>query len=671
MYMNITKEYAKIGVPLIASTSLFIAGKLGVKSIQNINNITTSSQNRINRRIQINPKDIRYVGGSKSNISNDKSDILIGELNKMSTINNVNIGKKDFELGLTAEELQKRTHKDYLTTKKMLEVNAPEYNALADGDKEALKHLVKAASRIDKIEMTLDDHNNLAFKEYLEKEIAKGNEDAKLTKILFDAQKGIFALDRDSNMIKLAKGMEPKKGIGVYPEDLTREEFHSILIRMMKDGEVDEVAKILNQRSIVERRGDKLVATDYVDYFKEDFEYMASELEKAAEVSTNADFNEYLKLQAAALRKADPMLDAYADKKWATLQDTPLEFTITRENYSDEMTESVVENAELKKLLDENGIIPVSKDCLGGRVGIVNKQGTDAILNVKQYLPLMAKNMPLNDQYIQNISADKESKQTMVDVDLVGVYGDVGEYRAGITLAENLPNDDKLSIIELDGGRRNVYHRQIRLITSDDTKEKMQKRLDAMLNPQLHKYYNDEAEHWFTIGHENGHSLGPKSGTEGLGKYQSIIEENKADMVSLAMLDVLTEAGMYTPEQREQIIVTYASDNMLMAKPTLSQAHRVRSVMQNYFFLKEGAIEISKDGVLNVNIDKMVPTAQKMLKEIIEVQLSGDFSRGEKYVNYYFVWTDDMETLGQNIKKVSKTLNGKVESPLADKLLNE
>ena len=669
--MNITKEYAKIGVPLVASASLFIGGKLGVKSMNSIKNITTPSQNRINSGIQINPKDIRYVNGSKNNTSDDKSDILIGELDKMSTINNVNIMKKDFELGLTTEELQKRTHKDYLTTKKMLEVNAPEYNELAEGDKEALKHLVKAASRIDKIEMVLDDHNNLAFKEYLNKEIAKGNEDAKLTKILFDAQKGIFALDRDSNMIKLAKGMEPKKGIGVYPEDLTREEFHSILIKMMKNGEVDEVAKILNQRSVVERIGDKLVATDYVDYFKEDFEYIASELEKAAETSTNTDFNEYLKLQAAALRKADPMLDAYADKKWATLQDTPLEFTITRENYSDEMTESVVENAELKKLLDENGIVPVSKDCLGGRVGIVNKQGTDAILNVKKYLPLMAKNMPLNDQYIQNISADKESKQTMVDVDLVGVYGDVGEYRAGITLAENLPNDDKLSIIELDGGRRNVYHRQIRLITSDDAKEKMQKRLDAMLNPELHKYYNDEADHWFTIGHENGHSLGPKSGTEGLGKYKSIIEENKADMVSLAMVDVLTEAGMYTPEQREQIIVTYTSDNMLMAKPTLSQAHRVRSVMQNYFFLKEGAIEISKDGVLNVNIDKMVPTAQKMLKEIIEVQLSGDFSRGEKYVNDYFVWTDDMETLGQNIKKVSKTLNGKVESPLADKLLNE
>ncbi|MBR1775738.1 hypothetical protein IJ750_01520 [bacterium] len=625
--------------------------------------------NHINNRANFNSKGLKYTQKNQLN-NEDKSELLVEELNKMSTINNVNILKKDFELNLSHEELEKRTHKDYLTTKKMLAIDAPEYNALSDGDKEALKHLVKAAAVIDKIEMQIDNHYNLAFQKYLEKEIAKGNEDARLTKILFDAQKGVCALDRDSHLIELAKGVTKRAGEGLYPQDLEKEEFHSILIKMLKEGKKDEVAKILNQRSVVERNGDELVAIDYVDKFKEDFEVMASELEKAAETSTNSDFNEYLKLQAKALRTADPMLDGYADKKWATLQDTPLEFTITRENYSDEMTETVYENAELKQLLDENGITPVSKDCLGGRVGIVNKKGTDAILNVKKYLPLMAQNMPFNDKYVQNISPDKESKQTMVDVDLVGVYGDVGEYRAGITLAENLPNDDKLSVKELDGGRRNVYHRQIRLITSDDAREKMQKRLDAMLNPELHKFYNDEADHWFTIGHENGHSLGP-NGTDGLGKYKSIIEENKADMVSLSMLDVLTEAGMYTSEQRKQIIVTYAADNMMMAKPTLSQAHRVRSVMQNYFFIKEGAIKISDDGVLDIDIEKMVPTARKMLEEIIEVQMSNDFTRGEKYVNDYFVWTPQMDKMAQNIKKVSKTLNGKVESPLADKLLGE
>ncbi len=65
----------------------------------------------------------------------------------------------------------------------------------------------------------------------------------------------------------------------------------------------------------------------------------------------------------------------------------------------------------------------------------------------------------------------------------------------------------------------------------------------------------------------------------------------------------------------------------------------------------------------------MVPTARKMLERIIEVQLSGDFETGEKYVNKYFVWTPEMETLAENIKKVSKTLNGKVEAPLAEELL--
>ena len=312
--------------------------------------------------------------------------------------------------------------------------------------------------------MQLDNPHNLAFKEYLEKEITKGNKDAEMTKILFDAQKGINAIDSMSQKIYLAKGIGELPGKGVYPEDLTKEEFHKILTKMLKEGKDNEVKKILTQRSVVERKGDELVGIDYIDKYKEDFSKMADELEKASELSTNADFNEYLKLQAKALRSADPMLDAHADKKWATLQDTPLEFTITRENYEDEMTGTIVENKELSKMLEERGISPIPKDFLGGRVGIVNKKGTDALMAIKQYLPTLAQNMPFNNEYEQNISTNGDAKQTMVDVDLVAVTGNVGEYRGGITLAENLPNDDKLSL-QIGGGRRNVYHRQIRFVS--------------------------------------------------------------------------------------------------------------------------------------------------------------------------------------------------------------
>lgn len=576
----------------------------------------------------------------------------------------------NFKCALSMDELEKRTHKDYLLTKKMLLKDSPEFENLSDGDKKALSYLVKSARIIEKINMELDSHYNLPFKKYLEEEIKKGNKQAELTKILFDAQKGIFALDCESNLIKLASGLDKRKGRGFYPDDLDEKEFHAILIKMIKEGKIEEVKKILNQRSVVERKNDELIAIDYIDKFKDDFKNVAQLLLKASCVSTNLDFNEYLRLQADAFMEANPMKDAFADKKWASLQDTPLEYTITRENYSDEFSETVLENKELAQLLKENQIEVISKDYLGARVGIVNKEGTDYILKVKDFLPLMAKNMPYCDKYEQVISNESDISQTMVDVDLIEVAGDVGAFRAGITLAENLPNNDKLSLT-IGGGRRNVYHRQIRFVTSEDAKKKIQERLDNILVKDLHKFYDDKCDHPFTIGHENGHSLGPKEGCEALGKYKSIIEENKADMVSLAMLDVLTNAGLYSKEERDKIIVTYQADNMLKSKPELTQAHRVRSVMQNYFFLKEGAIEISKDGFLNIHIDKMVSTAYKMLSEIIEVQMSGDFSKGEKYVLDNFIWTDEMETVAQKLKKISKRLNGRTEQELADWLFEQ
>lgn len=576
--------------------------------------------------------------------------------------------KKQFKYGLTIEELQKRTHKDYLTTKKMLKPDSPEYANLSEGDKKALKHITKAAYYLDEVYPKQDHYRNIEFKNFLKEEVKKGDKKAKMALKLYQAQKGIAAVDTEANKICLMKGEKELPGKAFYPADLTKEEFHQIIEQMLSDGKTEEVKQILNQRTVVKRDGKALKAVDFTEEFKEEFQKAASELELAAKESTNKDFSEYLLLQAEALRKNDPMADAKADKKWATLQDTPLEFTITRENYEDEMTETVVENEKLNALLKEKEISVISKDSLGFRVGIINKEGTEKLLEIKKYLSVLAQNMPFADQYEQNISASSEDvKQTMVDVDLVAVTGDVGAWRGGITLAENLPNDDKLSLT-IGGGRRNVYHRQIRQITDF---KKLQKRLNAVLDKDLHQYYENEADHWFTIGHENAHSLGPNKGTEGLGKYKSIIEENKADMTSLAMLDKLEELGMYTPMQKQQIIVTFVADNLLKAKPSLSQAHRVRTVMQMNYLIKNGAVNIDDKGIVHVERDKVIPVARKMLEEIIQVQLSGDFATGEKFVLDNFVWTEGMEKIAEKLKKINKTLNGRVESKLADKLVKQ
>ena len=58
-----------------------------------------------------------------------------------------------------------------------------------------------------------------------------------------------------------------------------------------------------------------------------------------------------------------------------------------------------------------------------------------------------------------------------------------------------------------------------------------------------------------------------------------------------------------------------------------------------------------------------------MLEEIISVQLSNNFDVAEKYVEKYFIWTEEMNIIADKLQKIDKTLNGRVENKLADYLL--
>ena len=115
-----------------------------------------------------------------------------------------------FELNLSLEELEKRTNKDYLIRKPLLKEDAQEYIDLDKGDKEALKHLAKAANYANLIYMKQDNELNLPFEKFLNDEIKKGNKQAELTKILFDAQLGVIGIDSESKKVVLLKNLTAK-----------------------------------------------------------------------------------------------------------------------------------------------------------------------------------------------------------------------------------------------------------------------------------------------------------------------------------------------------------------------------------------------------------------------------------------------------------------------------
>lgn len=573
--------------------------------------------------------------------------------------------QESFELNYSLEELKKRTSKEAFTEFRMLEAAALEFKQLKDCDKQALIHLIKAAKALDSVYIRQQNIHSIPFNNYLEKEIEKGSQSALLTKRLYDAQKCIIGKTVDGKPVLLAKGIEAKPGKGFYPEDLTEKEFHKILEKMLKDGEAEEVRKILNQRSMVFRSGDKLKAVDFTDYFKKEFTKAAYELEMAASLSSDKNFNNYLMLQAKALLHNNPEYDSLADKAWAKLQYTPLEFTIGRECYDDKLTPTVTKNKKLEKMLKKYDITPYAKDSIGVRVGIVNKEGTDYILKIKEFLPMFAQKMPYSDKYEQTISKTTDTKQTMVDADIVLMTGEFGRYTGSVSIASNLPNNDKLSV-QTGGGKRNVYHRQIRQSKSNDT---MSNTLDVTLDKSQQKYCDENSLHDYTILHENVHSLGPKKELQSLGLSRNIIEEHKADMGAMVMLDELVKTGFYTKEREKQIITSYII-SYLPKEHDISDAHRTRNLMQYNYFISHGAIKVSDEGRMKIDYKKIIECSHQMLEKAVQLQLSGDAAAAEKYIKEYTGWTDEMEKIAKNLRTVKKKMNSYLTYPLADKLVS-
>ena len=565
----------------------------------------------------------------------------------------------EFELNLSTQELQTRATAPQLEPIKMLTPESMEYKQLSPKQKLVLLHLVRASIWVEKAYYKMENKYNIDFQEFLKKEIKNNNIDAKLTSILYYAQKSMFSPDCEGNFIKLVKNIDEPIAKNFYPTDLSIERFHSILLTMLKRGKIAEVKKVLSQHTMVEYHGDELHGIEYVEYFKEEFCNCANELRLAIQYCEDSDFAQFLDYQAKALTEDNQEYDCMADTLWAKLSNTIFDFTLTRECYDDQMTQSINNNEILLNELKRYDIKFYAKDTIGARVGIINKEGTKFLNDTNKILDIIAQNMPMQKLYNQNINAQK---QMGIDLDIVCLTGGEGTCQAGVTVAQNSPNDDKLAVIR-GGDRKNVFHRQVR-------HNRNQKVISAILNPNQLKYYDTEADHWGVICHENTHSLGPKNAK--LGEYTSIFEEFKADLGALAYLPEFESNKVFDNVQCKKIACSFLIDEFQKQKPTsLAQAHGVQRVMLLNRMMEGNAISISSTGIITINFENVDKTAKKAMEEIINIQLSNSTQKAKEYLKKYYQWTDELENVAKNMRQHSKKLNNSLDEPLKEYLLTD
>jgi len=540
-----------------------------------------------------------------------------------------------FKLKYSAQELKQKVNKETRQIV-LIDKESESYKSLSEGDKKALIHLVNAAKIMNDVALEMDHPLNLVQKQALEVAAEKSPYAANALR-LFNSLNGVAGSNGlDKEPVEIFEGIHIYEGRNFYPTDLSAEELREIINTMLDEGRIEEVKQILSARTMVRRDGDYLKAIDYTEYFEPEFSEMANELECAAHYTTDELFKDYLGWQAQALIQNNEEMDVLADKHWAEMQETPLEFTLSRENYDDKLTPTIFSDKVLCNRLEKLNIKPVPKDMLGIRVGIVNKKGTDLLLKFKDEMVKLASLMPYCDEYAQNVGSNKGLKQTMVDADIVALTGDYALCRGGITTAQNLPNNDKPSLAR-GGGRRNVYHRQVRLGAD---KEKAQKILKGLVAPELHKYYDEDADHLFVIGHENGHSLGPDSSYQtALGIYQHIIEEHKADVISAAMMPEYVKDGIISEEMLKSIYATWIiRRHFMVAFPEDREAHRVADLIEYNYLHDHGAFYFDENKKLHIDFEKMKEVCKQLLADTIRVQLSKSPQTAQKFIDKWSGW---------------------------------
>ena len=136
-----------------------------------------------------------------------------------------------------------------------------------------------------------------------------------------------------------------------------------------------------------------------------------------------------------------------------------------------------------------------------------------------------------------------------------------------------------------------------------------------------------------TMFHEVAHGLGIKNTLDGkdtvrgaLKEHASALEEGKADILGLYMVQSLLEKGEITEGVLEDYYVTFMAGIFRSVRFGASSAHGKANMIRFNFFAEKGAFEKTPQGTYRVNMDKMRGAVKALSQLILTYQGDGDYA---------------------------------------------
>src|SRR5579871_749610 len=494
-------------------------------------------------------------------------------------------------------------------------------SGLSAGDRKALPKLVEAAKVLNLLFMDQLWSGDRALYEKLQKDDTLiGKERLHY----FWLNKGPWS-DLDGHTAFIP-GVPERKPLGAnfYPEDMKREEFET-WAKSLPTAEREHAEGFF---TVIRRSGGKLTAIPYSKVYAADLERAAHLLNEAAALTDNASLQKYLKLRAAAFLSND----YYAsDVAWMDL-DAPLDITIgPYETYNDELFGY--------------------KAGFEAYITIRDDHETDQLKNFSAHLQEVENNLPIDPRY-RNPKLGAAAPIRVVNE----VYA-AGDGAHGVrTAAFNLPNDER--VVHEKGSKRvmlkNIQQAKFRSALTPIAAQVLPKAAQGDLS----------FDYFFMhiLAHELSHGIGPHqievagratTPRQEMKELYSAIEEAKADITGLFMLQHLFDHGLQHPPAAEhQLYTTFLASAFRSLRFGLTEAHGKGMALQFNYLSDKGAFVANPDGTFAVDFTKIKAGVRDLTHDLLTLEAQGDYAGAKRMLDTLGVVRPGMQRALDGLKSI-------------------
>jgi len=461
---------------------------------------------------------------------------------------------------------------------------------------------------------------------------------------LFYLSKGPIATTLDNERLAFVPVDAEYPGKNIYPAGLQRDEIDAYL-----GAHPAQAGEILGLRSVVRRASAANIAADLARLAEfPEIDALHIGLRKRLEsLSKDADAFyavPYALAYAAELRRVRQHLNAAADH---IAMEAP-DFAAYLRNRGRDLLSGDYESGDASWVTGDFGNLNI-------QIGSYETYD-DSLLGVKATYAasILArdeeKSRALIDalaglQAIENSLPYDHAKQvsSRIPVGVYNIIADFGQSRGGNT-ATILPNNADFT---RKYGRTILLRYNIMANLAIFANKK--KSFDAVVDPCCKDHLTSGGGFNRTLWHEVGHYLGVAKTADGrdldeaLADTADLVEEMKSDLVSLYAIPALRSSGFHTDDTARAHYADGIRRTLQSVKPRPSQAYQTMQLMQFNFYMEYGLLEPgAESGLLVINYDRYHETVTQLLRQVLQLQYTGDYERAQEFVARWSYWDDKL-----------------------------